>query len=85
MSKVLDKNIPLTVDNKGRLTIPKSIREALHIKNGDVMFLRFNSKEGVVQITRAVQNPIEVLSQYADRELEAGRTKNIREIMNYGK
>ena len=37
MSEVLTKNIPLTIDNKGRLTIPKNV-EALHIENGDVFF-----------------------------------------------
>ncbi len=84
MSDILAKNIPLTVDNKGRLTIPKNIREALHIENGDVLLLKYDSKEGILQIARAVQNPIEALSKYADKELEAGRTKNIRELLKDG-
>ena len=85
MGEVLTKNIPLTVDNKGRLTIPKNIREALHIENGDVLLLKFDSENGVLQIARAIQNPIEALSKYADKELDAGRTKNIRELLNDGK
>ena len=84
MGEVLTKNIPLTIDNKGRLTIPKNVREALHIENGDVLLLKFDSENGVLQIARAIQNPIEALSKYADKELEAGRTKNIRELLNDG-
>jgi len=85
MSKTLDKSIPLTVDNKGRLTIPKNIRKALKIEYGDVMLLGYDSKKGVLHISRAARNPIEILSDYADREFEAGRTKNIRELLDDGK
>jgi AbrB family looped-hinge helix DNA binding protein len=85
MKDILTKNIPLTIDSKGRFTIPKNIRDALHIENGDVLFLKYNSEEGVLQIARAVQNPIEVLSKYADKELEAGHTRNIRELLDDGK
>lgn len=81
MNDVLTKNIPLTVDNKGRLTIPKNIREALHIENGDVLLLKFDSAAGVLQIARAIQNPIEALSKYSDKEFEEGHTKNIRELL----
>ena len=81
MSELLTKSISLTVDSKGRLTIPKNIRKALNIENGDIMLLKFDSKEGVIKIARAAQNPIEVLSSYADMEFEAGRTKNIRELL----
>lgn len=84
MSEVLTKNIPLTVDNKGRLTIPKNVREALNIENGDVLLLKFDSENGILQIARAIQNPIEALSKYADKELEAGRTKNLRELLKDG-
>jgi AbrB family looped-hinge helix DNA binding protein len=84
MDDVFAKNIPLTVDNKGRLTIPKNVREALHIENGDVLLLKYDPSKGILQIARAVQNPIEALSKYADRELETGRTKNIRELLKDG-
>lgn len=84
MKDILTKNIPLTVDNKGRLTIPKNIREALNIEIGDVLLLKFNSMEGILQIARAIQNPIEALSKFADKELEAGNTKNIRELLDDG-
>ena len=84
MSKTLERNIPLTVDSKGRLTIPKNVREALHIKNGDVMLLKYDSKVGILQIARAKQDPIEALSEYADKEFEAGRTKDIRELLDNG-
>lgn len=82
MSDILTKDIPLIVDNKGRLTIPKNIRKALHIENGDVLLLKFYRKDGILQISRAVQNPIETLSDHADKEFEAGRTRNIRELLN---
>jgi len=82
MNNALSKNIPLTIDNKGRLTIPKNIRDALHIENGDVLLLKYDSKGGILQITRAVQNPIEILSNYAEKEFEAGHTKNIRELID---
>jgi AbrB family looped-hinge helix DNA binding protein len=82
MSQVLLQSIPLTVDSKGRLTIPKNVREALGIKNGDVLLLKFDSEEGVLKIFRAIQNPVEILSNYSDKEFEAGCTKNIRELLN---
>ena len=85
MLATLTKNIPLTVDNKGRLTIPKDIREALQIQNGDVLLLKYDSQSGMLNITRAAQNPIQVLSEYADRELDEGSTKNIRELIDDGK
>ena len=85
MDNTLMKNIPLTIDSKGRLTIPKSIREALHIENGDVLLLKYESNEGILHIARAVQNPIEVLSEYTEKEYKAGRTKNIRDVINEDK
>ena len=85
MDDTLSKNISLTIDNKGRLTIPKSIREALHIKNGDVLLLKYESNEGILHIARAVQNPIQVLSEYTEKEYESGRTKNIRKLISNDK
>ena len=36
----IEENIVLKIDNKGRLTIPLSIRKSLNINSGDIFFIK---------------------------------------------
>jgi bifunctional DNA-binding transcriptional regulator/antitoxin component of YhaV-PrlF toxin-antitoxin module len=73
----MSKNISVRLDNKGRLTLPRSIREALHAEPGDVFYLR-PELDGV-RIVKG-ENPFDALAEHAIREFESGQTRNIRDI-----
>ncbi|MBX3071168.1 MAG: AbrB/MazE/SpoVT family DNA-binding domain-containing protein [Thermomicrobiales bacterium] len=67
------------LDEKGRLTIPRSVREALRLEPGDVLFLETDEGNRTLQLAKAF-NPFDVLAEHALAEYRAGRTKNIRQI-----
>ena len=67
------------LDEKGRLTIPRDVREALHLKPGDVLFMQSDSKTKTLQLGKAI-NPFDVLAEHATSEYGAGRTKSLRQI-----
>ena len=66
------------MDNKGRLLLPRKLRDSLRLSSGDTLFLQFESKSGIVRLAKA-SSPFDVLADEAEKELEAGRTTNIRE------
>lgn len=65
------------VDNKGRLLLPKKVRERLDVKAGDMLFLRLRGK--VLQLAKP-ENPFDVLARQAIRERTAGGTRDIRDV-----
>lgn len=67
------------IDEKGRLTIPREMRESLHIAPGDTVFLRADSDSQTLQLAKA-KNPFDILGDHALDEYRAGRTKNLRTI-----
>jgi len=69
------------VDNKGRVTLPRSIREAWGLKTGDTVFFRYDSKNGRVQIAPAV-SPFDILAEDAIEEYEQERTKTVEEYVD---
>jgi len=69
------------VDNKGRVTLPKSIREAWGLKTGDTVFFRYDSKNNKVQIAPAV-SPFDILAEHAIEEYKQKRTKTVEEYID---
>jgi AbrB family looped-hinge helix DNA binding protein len=69
--------VTVTVDSKGRLSIPADIRVAMNIKSGDVLFLESDTEHKVIHFAKAV-NPFDGLAEHAVREYQAGRTRNLR-------
>ena len=70
--------VTVTVDSKGRLSIPAEVRGALGIEPGDVLFLESDSELAVLHLAKAI-NPFDGLAEHAAREYRAGRTQNLRE------
>jgi len=66
------------VDNKGRVTLPRSIREAWGLKTGDMVFFRYDSKNNKVQIAPAV-SPFDILAEHAIEKNKQERTKTAEE------
>ncbi|MBI3962279.1 MAG: AbrB/MazE/SpoVT family DNA-binding domain-containing protein [Deinococcus sp.] len=69
--------ITVRMDEKGRLTIPKRIREELGVRPGDTFVFR---RDGDVLHYVRAGNPFEALARHAVREYRAGRTKDVREL-----
>lgn len=66
-------------DAKGRLTIPRNIREGLGIEPGDTLFLEVDEERGVLHFAKA-ENPFDLLAEHAIAEYRAGRTKSLRDF-----
>ncbi len=69
--------VVVMIDDKGRVMIPKKVREEIAVRPGDALFLR---REGnTLQLAKA-ENPFDALAQHAVREFRAGRTRSLRDI-----
>ena len=68
----------ITVDDKGRLLIPNTIREQFVIKAGDVFLLQSDDCGGLHFVRE--ENPFDLLAEHAIAEYRAGRTRSLREI-----
>ncbi len=66
------------VDAKGRVTLPKAIRDELNIQDGTPFFVKFIKGKGVVILAPAI-NPFDILAEQAIEEYKAGKTTNIEE------
>jgi AbrB family looped-hinge helix DNA binding protein len=67
----------VTVDAKGRLAIPAELRLKLGIQAGDVLFIETDPETQVLHLAKAI-NPFDGLSEYAEAEYRAGRTRSLR-------
>ncbi len=72
------KNVSVRMDDKGRLTLPRSIREALHAEPGDVFYLQ--PEQGSVRIVKG-ENPFDALAEEAICEDDAGETIALDDIL----
>lgn len=75
----MGNQVAVRIDNKGRVTLPKSIRAALGVDSGDTVFLKYEPEGNLVCLVRAVEDPIAVLWEHAEKEYQAGRTKDLRD------
>ena len=69
----------VTVDAKGRLSIPSELRDELGIEPGDILFVERENGNNVLRYAKAA-NPFDLLAEAAASELHAGETKNARQI-----
>lgn len=73
------KQVAVRIDNKGRVTLPKKIREALGVDSGDTVFLKYEPENRQVRLAPAL-NPFDVLAEHAIEEYRAGRTRTVEEF-----
>jgi len=71
--------VTVTVDSKGRLSIPANVRDELGIEAGDVLFLETDAERAVIHLAKA-QNPFDGLAEHAIEEYRQGRTTNIYDL-----
>ncbi|MBF0500029.1 MAG: AbrB/MazE/SpoVT family DNA-binding domain-containing protein [Candidatus Riflebacteria bacterium] len=71
------KGIAITVDNKGRLSIPIKSRKKLGINPGDILFFREN--DSILQYAKLEEDPFEILAKHALQEYQNGNTISIEE------
>lgn len=68
------------IDNKGRVTLPKNMREALGLETGDAVFLKkYEPEEKQVRLAPAV-SPFDILAEHAIKEHQNGRARTIEEF-----
>ncbi len=65
------------VDAKGRLLIPRELRDELNIRPGDTLFVEREEGRAVLRYALA-ENPFDALADAAEDEYRAGRTRNLR-------
>lgn len=70
--------LSVRLDSKGRLSIPREVREEYGLEPGDTLFLQCDEK-GVIRVAKAV-NPFEALADHAVAEYRAGRTRDLRAV-----
>ena len=78
---VKGEQLIVRIDEKGRITLPKRIRVLFGVEPGDAVFLKYEREGNFIRLVRAVEDPIAVLWEYAEKEYQAGRTKNLRDYM----
>jgi AbrB family looped-hinge helix DNA binding protein len=71
--------VTVTVDSKGRLSIPANVRDELGIESGDVLFLETDAEHAVIHLAKA-RNPFDGLAEHAIEEYRKGRTTNIYDL-----
>lgn len=63
------------VDAKGRVSLPRSLRQRLGLEAGALLFVQESG--GELRLRRAA-NPFDVLAEQAEADVAAGRTKPLR-------
>lgn len=66
------------MDDKGRIVIPRAVREELNLQAGDVLLVEVAPDSEYFRGARAA-NPFDAVGDYAIGEYEAGRTMNLRD------
>lgn len=77
------KGVAITVDNKGRLSIPAKARKKLGIEPGDVLF--FREKDSILQYAKLEEDPFEILAKHALQEYREGKTISLEEFAQKNK
>jgi len=71
--------VTVKVDPKGRLMIPRRLREGLGIEPGDAFFVEGDEERKVLRFAKA-ENPFDTLARHAKEEYRAGRTRSLEAV-----
>ncbi len=69
--------VSVHVDEKGRITLPAKLCQALSLEAGDTLFVRLRGE--TLELAKA-ENPFDALARHAIKEYREGRTKGLREL-----
>ncbi len=72
----MSRTTSVKVDAKGRLSIPRELRDELDIQPGDPLFVEREEGRAVLRYAVA-ENPFDALAQHAEDEYRAGRTRGL--------
>ncbi len=72
----MSQSTAVRVDKRGRLNIPKSIRDKVGVKPGDVFLLQ---PEGTDLHYSKAENPFDFLARHAIQEYREGKTISLRD------
>lgn len=67
------------LDSKGRLVVPKQMRERDSLEDGDLFFVDPNSESGTITFVK-VENPLIKIVAESRAEYEAGNYQSIEEV-----
>jgi AbrB family looped-hinge helix DNA binding protein len=67
----------VTVDGRGRISVPAEFRERLDLKQGDALVVQVEENGVELRLTKAA-DPFDTLAALGEREYRTGRTKNLR-------
>lgn len=71
--------ISVSMDSKGRISIPKSVRERLHLEPGDVFFIDPIENRAEFRVAKA-QVPFDNIAEFAQWAVDNGHTRSLDEI-----
>jgi len=66
--------ISMKMDEKGRITLPKKIRDKLNLSQGDTLFLHEGLSEIII---KKAENPFDAIAQAAIKEYKNGETTSL--------
>ena len=67
------------MDNKGRLVVPKQVRDREELEDGDLFFVEEDSEAGTITFTR-MENLVRKRIAEGEAEYRAGMTKSLDEV-----
>ncbi len=67
-----------TLDSKGRIVIPESLRMSMHLEPGDTLFLNASDDETRFEAAKAI-NPFDLLARQALDDYRNGMTLSIED------
>lgn len=74
-----EKNgVAVRIGNKGRVIVPKRMREALGLEIGDTVFLQCDTKYNQLHLAPAI-NPFDIIAKQAMNEYKEGYTRTLEE------
>ena len=68
-----------TIDAKGRVSIPREVRDSLGLESGDAVFIETDENKQFVRMAKAI-NPLDILAAEALAEFERGETTDLRDF-----